>query len=120
MFEAFGAALTRSEGNPNLTSAYAEFALEELGDAELAERMYREAVAARPDEPKYRSNLVQFLIATQQFAGAKSEISALARLNHAGSLDDTLATLNTKLSEAQNAASEPQTQAELPRPTSNR
>ncbi len=88
MFDTFVAALDRSQGNSNLMSAYAEFALRELGDADLAGRMFREAVAARPDEPKYRSNLVQFLIATQQFEAARSEISELAKLNHAGSLDD--------------------------------
>jgi Flp pilus assembly protein TadD len=120
LFDAFTAALARSNGNPNLTSAYADFALRELGDADLAGRMFREVVAARPNEPRYRSNLVQYLIATQQFEAAKSEISELAKLNRAGSLDDAVAALNAQLAEAQKAAAGPATQDELPQATSNR
>ena len=120
MLDAFGTALTRSNGNSNLVSAYAEFAFEELGDAELAGRMYRDVVAASPREPAYRANLVRFLIATRQFQAARLEISGLAKLNHAGSLDSTLATLDVELAAAEKAASRPATDDELPRATSNR
>ena len=120
MLDAFGTALARSSGSTNLMSAYGEFALEELGDAELAGRMFREVVTASPNEPTYRANLIRFLIATQQFQAAESEISELAKLNRAGSLDGTLAALEAELAAAEIAPSAPATDDELPHATSNR
>jgi hypothetical protein len=100
LLEAFGTALTRSGGNANLMGAYAEFAFEELDDQELAERMFREAVATNPSEPTYRVNLVHFLLATGQAEAASTEIQGLTKLNHLGSLDDTLSTLRAQLAAA--------------------
>jgi hypothetical protein len=119
LLEAFVTALTRSGGNPNLLGAYGEFALKQLGDLELAERMYREAVATSPKEPVYRANLVRFLIATGQPDAAALEIDQLAALNHLGSLDDVLAPLRAALAAAR--VPEPDTtSAELPQRPSNR
>jgi hypothetical protein len=114
LLEAFVTALTRSGGNPNLVGAYGEFALKQLGDRELAERMYREAVATSPKEPVYRANLVRFLIATSQFDAAAAEIDQLSALNRLGSLDDVLASLRAALAAARSPA------AELPKSPSNR
>jgi hypothetical protein len=119
LLEAFVTALTRSGGNANLLGAYGEFALEQLGDLELAERMYREAVATSPKEPVYRANLVRFLIATGQFDAAAAEIDQLCALNRLGSLDDVLASLRAAL--AAGRSPEPDAaEAELPKSPSNR
>ena len=88
--------------------------------AHLGSTRLTKVVAARPNEPKYRSNLVQYLIVTQQFEAAKLEISELAKLNHAGSLDDAVAALNAQLAEAQKAAAGSGSPDELPQATSNR
>jgi cytochrome c-type biogenesis protein CcmH/NrfG len=100
LLEAFGTALTRSGGNANLMGAYAEFAFEELDDQELAERMFREAVATNPREATYRINLVHFLIAAGELGAAASEIEKLTALNHLGSLDDIISTLRAQLAAA--------------------
>lgn len=97
MLDTFIAALTKSQGNVGLISAYADFALMELGDAALAERMSRDVVAAKPQVPVYRANLAHLLIATRQFDAAKTTISELDSLNHLGSLDTAIAKLKAEL-----------------------
>jgi hypothetical protein len=92
-----------SEGDVDLMSAYGEFALTELGDRELSERLYRGAVAAKPQVPVYRANLVDFLIATQQFDAAQKALDDLAAMNRFGSQDERLAQLRALLLAARNA-----------------
>ena len=100
LLNTFIAGLARSEGNPNLMSAYGEFALRQLGDASLAENMYRGAVTARPQLAVYRENLIEFLIATGQFPKADQELMQLGSLNRFGALDAGLENLRTKLAAA--------------------
>jgi hypothetical protein len=104
MMETFVAALEGTHGDLNLTSAYAEFASRVLDDGELATRLAREVVSARPTEPVYRGNLVRLLILNGDFDAAESEISALAKLNRVGSLDSLLASLTKQLADAREAA----------------
>lgn len=101
LLDAFVAGLERSGGNANLISAYADFALRELGDVALAERMSRDAVAARPSNPTYRENLIRMLISTGQFDKIEPEMSALQKLNHLGALDKDIATLRAQAAAAQ-------------------
>ena len=104
LFDTFTAALSKSNGNVYLTAAYAEFAYRELGDAALAERMYRQVVADKPQVPVYRSNLILFLIATKKFDDADAALAQLAALNRLGSLDAMLEGLRAKLAQARAAA----------------
>jgi hypothetical protein len=92
----FLAGLESSGGDLNLKSAYADFALHELGDAELAERMAREVVAAAPADPTYRENLIRVLIASHRFDELPAEFAALEKLNRLGSLDRDLAALRAE------------------------
>ncbi|MFT4047578.1 MAG: hypothetical protein QM661_12910 [Solimonas sp.] len=103
MLDVFMAALDATDGNVNLMSAYADFALGSLGDAALAERMARAVVAAQPDVPGYRANLVATLIGVGKLNEAEAEIDRLASLNRAGSLDGMISNLRSKLAEARAA-----------------
>lgn len=119
LLDVFTLALARSNGNVYLKSAYSDFAFTRLGDSELAERMAREAVAARPQVPTYRANLVHLLIAMRQFDDAEKAIDELATLNRLGSLDTTVAALRAKLAAARAAASQAQPQ-QMPTAPTNR
>lgn len=107
LFDAFVAALTSSGGNVNLMSAYADFALTQLSDPELAVRMSREVVAIKPEVPTYRSNLVKMLIQTGQFEAAQTEIDELGKWNRGGSLDSTITSLNALLAQAKRESESP-------------
>lgn len=98
LFQAFTAALTRSNGNVNLISAYSDFAFRDLDDAELAERMARNAVEIRPNVPVFRANLIHLLIAVRRYDEAAAELEKLQSLNHFGSLDTLITGLNAQLS----------------------
>ncbi len=119
LFAAFTAALERSGGNVNLTSAYADFALRELGDAELAERMAREAVAARPSVAIYRSNLIRILVASGHLDAADTELERLRQLDRFGSLDDTLRQLRAEI-DAARAAAGAKSAPQMPQASTNR
>jgi protein O-mannosyl-transferase len=114
MLDTFTTALERSNGNVNLMGAYADFALRELGDAALAERMARDATAARPQVPTFRANLVRILISTRQFDAADQALSELAALNHMGSLDPEIEKLKAQLATARASPEPPRTQAPMP------
>jgi hypothetical protein len=119
LLDVFTTALTKSQGNVYLMSAYADFALTELGDMALSERMFRDVVEAKPQVPVYRSNLVRFLIATRQFDAAQTAISEIAPLNHLGSLDAMIGELETVLAAAKVAPASPPHEAKMPVSLSN-
>jgi hypothetical protein len=104
LLQAFTEALTRSNGDPNLTSAYAHFAYEQLRDPELAERMYRAVVAAKPQVPVYRANLARFLLRERRFDEAAATIRDLSTLSVLGSLDKMLEELNDDAARAKREA----------------
>jgi hypothetical protein len=93
----FITALRASDGNVDVMSAYADFALSVLHDAELAERMSRAVVAAKPQVPIYHANLVHILIAIGKFDEAEAEIDQLKQLNLGGSYDSMIADLRANL-----------------------
>jgi protein O-mannosyl-transferase len=116
LFDVFVAALERSGGNLNLKSAYADFALRELGDAELAVRMSREVVSSSPHIAAYRANLIRILISTGQFDAAESELAELATQARLGSLDELLAKLRSELAAAKSSAAPDSTDDAMPTP----
>ena len=111
LLDAFVAGLAKSQGNVNLMEAYGEFALLELHDATLAEHMYRDVVAIRPQVAVYRANLVEFLIATSRFDEASKTLDELRAMNHLGALDPSIARLEEKLQQARSGtdATQPRT-----------
>lgn len=113
----FVAGLAGSQGNVNLMSAYGEFALLELHDVGLAERMYREAVTARPQVAVYRANLVEFLIATNQLAAAQGALQDLRAMNTLGALDQVISRLEARLQSARAAEATPGTPTPAAKPT---
>jgi hypothetical protein len=119
LLDVFTLALAKSNGNVYLKSAYSDFAFSQLRDPELAERMAREAVAARPQVPTYRANLVHLLIAMRQFDDAEKAIDELATLDRLGSLDAVVAALRARLAAARAAASQAQPQ-QMPAGPTNR
>lgn len=100
LFAAFTAALTASAGDPNLMSAYADFALQRLGDIELAVRMSRAVVAAHPGVPVYRANLAKMLVQAGRLDEARAAIADLRRLDRGGSQDANIAELEALLAQA--------------------
>ena len=105
LLDVFTSALVKTHGNIFLTSAYADFAISELGDAELAIRMARDAIAAKPQMPVYRANLAHILIAAGRLDAADVAIEDLAGMDRAGSLDATVARLRQELAAARAAGS---------------
>jgi len=114
LLDAFVAALAKSQGNVNLMEAYGEFALLELHDVPLAERMYRDVVAKRPQVAVYRANLIEFLVATSRFDEARETLDGLRAMNHLGALDTTIARLEEKLQQARGGTRPAQPQTDPP------
>ncbi len=97
LLDTFIAGLERSNGNANLVSAYGEFAFTMLHDVALAEQMYRAAVASRPRLAVYRTNLIEFLVASGQLSKANAELTLLKTMNEFGSLDAVIAKLDKSM-----------------------
>lgn len=100
MLDVFLAALPASGDNPDIMSAYAEFAFDVLHDPALAIQLSDDIVTRFPNSPTYRANLVKALIAIGRFGEARHQIELLEKLNHWGSLDDTISTLESLLGQA--------------------
>lgn len=128
MLATFVAALEASGGDPNLMSAYADFAYDQLHDPDLALRMARAVVAAKPGIAVYRSNLVQFLILTGHFEEARKAIAELRQRDRGGSHQALIAYLIRLLTLARAQADDRAIQpapaqrepAVLPAPTGSR
>ncbi len=103
LMDVFQAGLQRSDGDPNLMSAYADFAAQRLGDNDLADRMDRAVIAIRPNVFVYRINYIRFLVSTHQRAKAQTEIDELKRLDFAGSETQTIARLQEMLTNTEAA-----------------
>ena len=97
------AAISRSGESPALLAPYARFAASELGDLSLAERLVRKAILLDPKTPRWRINLVSYLIHTERWDMAQEQLEALQRLNRLGSLDRAITVLEQQLDSARNA-----------------
>jgi tetratricopeptide (TPR) repeat protein len=84
-------------------TVYADFALNNLGDQELAERLFEEAISIDPAEPQYRINYIRLLVASHRPEEAREHIGALSRLNTFGQLSATIQELNDSLPRHGNA-----------------
>jgi hypothetical protein len=97
MMEAFMAALSHPNPRPRLLATYGDYAWNVLRDHDLGERMTKEAVRIRPDEPAYRITLVRMLAAQGHKAEAKEALKQLEALNLGGQLDGSLSELRALL-----------------------
>lgn len=89
--------------HPDLLSLYGDYALNVLGDGQLALRLWREARDQRPSVAQYRVNLVKLLIATGQFDAARKEIDELRALGRYGQNEASARALEVRLQGARNA-----------------
>ncbi len=103
LLAAFTAALESSDGNPNLMSAYADFAVQRLNDPELAVRMSRAVVDAKPEVMVYRANLIRMLIRTGKLDAARIQLQQMRKKDIAGSQAATIETLGRAIDAAAQA-----------------
>ncbi|MDH3380461.1 MAG: hypothetical protein OEQ39_26390, partial [Gammaproteobacteria bacterium] len=105
LLSVFIAAVSRSGESPALLATYARFAASELGDLSLAERLVRKAISLDPKTPRWRMNLVSYLIHAKRWDVAQEQLEALQRFNRLGSLDRSIAVLEQQLDHARNSKS---------------
>jgi tetratricopeptide (TPR) repeat protein len=87
-----------SQLRADLITVYADFALNNLQDYALTERLFQQAITISPAEPQYRINYIRLLIASGRIAEAGSQLEILARLDTLGNLSSTIKELTEKLS----------------------
>lgn len=76
MIEVFAAAMSRGE-QPELLNLHGAYAVQTLGDPQLALELWREAVRSKPSEPQYHDNLSRLLIALGRLDEARAQIAEL-------------------------------------------
>lgn len=89
--------------HPDVLTLYGDYALNVLGDTELALRLWQEACARRPSVAQYRVNLVKLLIALGQYDAAQQEIAGLRALGRYGQNEAAARALDVRLQGARNA-----------------
>ena len=96
MLQTFAAALSRG-AHPEVLNIYANYALNSLGDSELALRLWREAKSANPAEPQYRIALIKVYISEGDFVAANQEIAELGHLGYAGQFEALTAKMRARM-----------------------
>jgi hypothetical protein len=105
--KAYAIAMTYPSPSAYLLSAYAEFAWHLKGNLDLAEQEFRLAVSKAPLDSQARRSLVNLLIATGQFAQARTEIEAIRKLDFLGMYHNLLAELTGSLRAAMDKPATP-------------
>jgi hypothetical protein len=93
MMQAFNSALSHANPSARLLATYGDYAWNVLNDHALGERMTREAIQARPNEPAYQITLIRMLAAQGRKAEALAALRQLETLNFGGRLDTSVAEL---------------------------
>jgi tetratricopeptide (TPR) repeat protein len=83
MLDTFAAALTKG-ANPEVLNIYGNYALNVLGDTDLALRLWQEACALRPTEREYHISLSKLLIELERYDEAREHITRLRQLGRFG------------------------------------
>jgi tetratricopeptide (TPR) repeat protein len=83
MMATYAAALSHGD-DPMVLNSYANFALNELDDVDLALRLWRESKALNPREPQYRISLAKLFIATGHYDEARAEIAGIRTMGKLG------------------------------------
>lgn len=102
MMLVFTAALSQGD-NPLVMNSYANYALNELNDVDLAFRLWSEARRMVPAEPQFRISIAKLLVATGRYADAEAEIRGLEALGRAGQYRREAAELRERLASARAA-----------------
>ena len=90
MMQAFTSALSHPNPSARLLATYGDYAWNVLNDHALGERMTREAVQIRPNEPAYQITLVRMLAAQGRQAEAVAALKQLETLNFGGRLNGSV------------------------------
>jgi hypothetical protein len=86
MLQVYLAAVGSGGGTPSNLYSYAIFAYGRLHDSDLALRLVYEASEKSANDPQYRLNLVDFLIALGRKDEARAQLAILKREDHFGAL----------------------------------
>lgn len=89
MMQAFAAALSHPEPSARLLATYGDYAWNVLHDHALGERMTREAVYTKPNEPAYQITLIRMLTTQGRTAEARDALKQLETLNYGGRLNSS-------------------------------
>ena len=100
MLATFAAALSHGD-NPAVLNAYANYALNVLGDRDLAWRLWQEAHRLDPGEPQHRISMIKMLILMGRYGEARTEIAALRGMGRFGRFDAEVTRLQRRLAEAE-------------------
>jgi len=90
MMQAFAAALSHPNPSARLLATYGDYAWNVLNDHALGERMTRDAVHTRPNEPAYQITLIRMLAAQGRKAEAIVALKQLETLNFGGRLNGSV------------------------------
>lgn len=99
MLASYFAALTHGP-HPDVLTIYGDYALNVLGDSELALRLWQEACDLRPSVAQYRVNLVKLLIALGRHDAARNQIAELRRRGRLGQNESIARSLQLRLDQA--------------------
>jgi len=94
-----------SRANADLLTAYGDYALNAMGDANLALRLWTRAVAVRPTVAQYRINLIKLLIFLRRDEDAQHQITALRAIGRLGQNEGPAVELEARLARGQVGAS---------------
>jgi hypothetical protein len=100
MRQAFTSALSHPAPSARLLATYGDYAWNVLHDHALGERMTREAVHTKPNEPAYQITLIRMLTTQGRKAEARNALKQLETLNYGGRLNTSVDELR-KLLDAQ-------------------
>jgi predicted small lipoprotein YifL len=81
-------------------SVYGNYAYNVLRDKELAERLWRQALRLRPDQPEYHVTLIKMLIRQGRSAEARREIGRLRGMGRFGQYQKVAADLEVRAASA--------------------
>lgn len=105
--EAYEAALSRPISNVGLLGVHGEYAWHVLGDRDIAEQDYREALRRHPRDIEAQMNLIVVLIHQGKLEEARAMTDAIDRNSYMGSLDAYVIPLRKALEARAITSSEP-------------
>ena len=96
MIETFAAAMSQGP-DARILSIYGNYALNALGEVDLAMRAWQEASALQPQKAKYRIDLAELMMVLKRRDEAKVQIAELRKLGRFGQFAAVADSLETRL-----------------------
>ena len=106
MLELYAAALSRGP-DPFVLNIYGDYALNVLGDAELALKVWQEAISLRPGDIQFRANRAKLFIALGKWEEAIADIRTIESIGKFGQSRDIASDLEARLQAAQKSVANP-------------